>query len=132
MTTEKARISNVLATRYASPEMVRIWSAEEKVVLERELWVAVLEGQRDLGLDLEDSVVEAYRSVIHEVDLESIERRERVTLHDVKARLEEFSSLAGHEQIHKGLTSRDLTENVEQVQIKRSLRLVEQRLVAVI
>ena len=132
MTTEKARISNVLATRYASPEMVQIWSAEEKVVLERELWVAVLEGQRDLGLDLEDSVVEAYRSVIREVDLESIERRERVTLHDVKARLEEFSSLAGHEQIHKGLTSRDLTENVEQVQIKRSLSLVEQRLVAVI
>ena len=132
MTGEKAQVSNVLATRYASPEMVQIWSAEEKIVLERELWVAVLEGQQDLGLVVEDSVIDAYRSVIDKVDLESIERRERVTRHDVKARIEEFSSLAGHEQIHKGLTSRDLTENVEQLQIKRSMILVQQRLVAVI
>ena len=132
MTGEKAQVANVLATRYASPEMVQIWSAEEKIVLERELWVAVLEGQQDLGLVVEDSVVDAYRSVIDKVDLESIERRERVTRHDVKARIEEFSSLAGHEQIHKGLTSRDLTENVEQLQIKRSMILVQQRLVAVI
>ncbi len=132
MTTEKAHVPNVLATRYASPEMAQIWSSEEKIVLERELWVAVLEGQRDLGLDIEESVVEAYKSVIGEVDLESIERRERVTLHDVKARIEEFCSLAGHEHIHKGLTSRDLTENVEQLQIKRSMVLIQQRLVAVI
>ncbi len=132
MTGQKAQVSNVLATRYASPEMVQIWSAEEKIVLERELWVAVLEGQQDLGLVVEDSVIDAYRSVINKVDLESIERRERVTRHDVKARIEEFSSLAGHEQIHKGLTSRDLTENVEQLQIKRSMILVQQRLVAVI
>jgi adenylosuccinate lyase len=132
VTTEKAHVPNVLATRYASPEMAQIWSSEEKIVLERELWVAVLEGQRDLGLDIEESVVEAYKSVIGEVDLESIERRERVTLHDVKARIEEFCSLAGHEHIHKGLTSRDLTENVEQLQIKRSMVLIQQRLVAVI
>ena len=132
MTGEKAQVANVLATRYASPEMVQIWSAEEKIVLERELWVAVLEGQQDLGLVVEDSVIDAYRSVINKVDLESIERRERVTRHDVKARIEEFSSLAGHEQIHQGLTSRDLTENVEQLQIKRSMILVQQRLVAVI
>ena len=112
--------------------MAQIWSSEEKIVLERELWVAVLEGQRDLGLDIEDSIVDAYKSVIGEVDLESIERRERVTLHDVKARIEEFCSLAGHEHIHKGLTSRDLTENVEQLQIKRSMVLIQQRLVAVI
>ncbi|HIL05764.1 MAG TPA: adenylosuccinate lyase, partial [Acidimicrobiia bacterium] len=51
--------------------MAQIWSSEEKIVLERELWVAVLEGQRDLGLDIEESVVEAYKSVIGEVDLES-------------------------------------------------------------
>jgi adenylosuccinate lyase len=112
--------------------MTTIWSAENKVVLERELWVAVLEAQQDLGIEIDDAVINAYRSVMADVDLESIERRERVTLHDVKARIEEFSSLAGHEHIHKGLTSRDLTENVEQVQIKRSLALTQQRLVTVI
>ena len=52
------------------------------------------------------------------VDLDSIAARERVTRHDVKARIEEFAALAGHEQIHKGMTSRDLTENVEQLQVR--------------
>ena len=101
------------------------------------LWLMVILiigtiAQKDLGIDIDDAVVDAYRSVMADVDLESIDRRERVTLHDVKARIEEFSSLAGYEHIHKGLTSRDLTENVEQLQIKRSLVLTQQRLVAVI
>ena len=61
---------------------------------------------------------------------DSIEARERVTRHDVKARIDEFCALAGHEQIHKGMTSRDLTENVEQLQIRRSLVLVRGRMLA--
>ncbi|MDP7067094.1 MAG: adenylosuccinate lyase [Acidimicrobiales bacterium] len=132
MRSDKAQVLNVLANRYASPDMTQIWTAENKIVLERELWVAVLEGQQDLGLDVDDSVIDAYRSVMNDVDLESIERRERVTLHDVKARIEEFAELAGYEHIHKGLTSRDLTENVEQLQIKQSMQLVQQRLATVI
>ncbi|MBD52396.1 MAG: adenylosuccinate lyase [Acidimicrobiaceae bacterium] len=128
----KPTVVNVLATRYASAEMAVIWSAQNKVVLERELWLAVLEAQKDLGIEIDDDAVAAYRSVIADVDLDSIDRRERVTKHDVKARIEEFSSLAGYQHIHKGLTSRDLTENVEQLQIKRSLALTQERLVAVI
>ncbi len=125
-------IPNVLATRYASPEMVAIWSPEAKVILERRLWVAVLEAQQESGLDIPDGVIEAYRAVIDTVDLESIARRERVTRHDVKARIEEFCALAGAEQIHRGMTSRDLTENVEQLQVRRSLQLVRDHCVAVL
>ncbi|MCC5951077.1 MAG: adenylosuccinate lyase [Acidimicrobiia bacterium] len=123
-------LPDVVASRYASPEMVRIWSPERKVVLERELWLAVLEAQRTLGVAVPDEVVEAYRSVVDTVDLASIDAREQVTRHDVKARIEEFCALAGHEHIHKGMTSRDLTENVEQLQIRESLRLVQERVVA--
>jgi adenylosuccinate lyase len=125
-------IPNVLAARYASPELVHIWSPEHKIVLERRLWIAVLRAQRDLGIDVPDGVVEAYESVVDQVDLESIAARERVTRHDVKARIEEFSALAGHEHIHKGMTSRDLTENVEQLQIRLSLDLARDRCVAVL
>ncbi|GAA4714143.1 adenylosuccinate lyase [Phytohabitans rumicis] len=123
-------IPNVLAARYASPELVAFWAPEEKVRLERRLWVAVLRAQRDLGIEVPDGVVEAYERVLDQVDLASIAARERVTRHDVKARIEEFSALAGHEHIHKGMTSRDLTENVEQLQIRRSLELVRDRVVA--
>ncbi|GIH09839.1 adenylosuccinate lyase [Rhizocola hellebori] len=123
-------ISNVLAARYASPAMNTIWSAEEKIRAERRLWLAVLRAQRDLGIPVEDGVVEAYERVLDRVDLDSIAARERVSRHDVKARIEEFSDLAGHEHIHKGMTSRDLTENVEQLQIRDSLLLTRDLMVA--
>jgi adenylosuccinate lyase len=123
-------VPNVLAGRYASADLVRIWSPEHKVVLERRLWIAVLEAQRDLGVEVPDGVVAAYEKVVDDVDLDSIRRREAVTKHDVKARIEEFSALAGHEHIHKGMTSRDLTENVEQLQVRSSLELVRDRAVA--
>ncbi len=123
-------IGNVLATRYASAQMRDIWSPVHKVVAERRLWLAVLAAQRDLGVDVPDGVLEDYERVIDQVDLDSIAARERETRHDVKARIDEFSSLAGHQHIHKGMTSRDLTENVEQLQIRDSLRLVRRRMVA--
>mgnify|MGYP001280884603 CR=1 FL=1 len=124
------RIPNVLAHRYASADLVAIWSPEEKVRMERRLWLAVLRAQRDLGVTVPDGVIEAYERVLDHVDLDSIAARERVTRHDVKARIEEFCALAGHEHIHKGMTSRDLTENVEQLQIRRSLELIRDRVVA--
>jgi adenylosuccinate lyase len=123
-------VPNVLATRYAADDLVAIWSPEHKIVLERQLWIAVLKAQRDLGVDVPDGVVEAYEAVVEKVDLASIAARERVTRHDVKARIEEFSALAGHEHIHKGMTSRDLTENVEQLQVRQSLELLRDRAVA--
>src|SRR5580765_1865185 len=123
-------IPNVLAARYASAPLVELWSPRHKIVLERHLWIAVLRAQRDLGIDVPDGVVEAYEAVVDKVDLDSIAARERVTRHDVKARIEELNALAGHEHIHKGMTSRDLTENVEQLQVRQSLELVRDRVVA--
>ncbi|WP_445259097.1 adenylosuccinate lyase [Nocardioides aurantiacus] len=123
-------VPNVLATRYAGSDLAEIWSPEHKVVLERQLWIAVLRAQRDLGVDVPDGVVEDYEAVVDRVDLASIAARERVTRHDVKARIEEFCALAGHEHVHKGMTSRDLTENVEQLQVRSSLQLVRRRVVA--
>ncbi|WP_148573701.1 adenylosuccinate lyase [Nocardioides caldifontis] len=121
---------NVLATRYAGADLAEIWSPVHKIILERRLWIAVLKAQRDLGIDVPDGVVEAYEKVVDQVDLESIAARERVTRHDVKARIEEFCALAGHEHVHKGMTSRDLTENVEQLQVLSSLRIIRGRAVA--
>jgi adenylosuccinate lyase len=123
-------IPNVLSQRYASPELVALWSPEEKVRAERRLWIAVLRAQRDLGVPVPDGVIESYERVVDRVDLASIAARERVTRHDVKARIEEFCALAGEQHIHKGMTSRDLTENVEQQQIRDSLRLVRDQTVA--
>src|SRR6266516_2535891 len=120
-----AVIPDVLAARYASADLVALWSPEEKVRAERRLWLVVLRAQ-----GATPGVLAAYERVLDQVDLESIAARERVTRHDVKARIEEFNALAGYEQIHKGMTSRDLTENVEQMAIRSSLLLVRSRCVA--
>eukprot|EP01031_Cornospumella_fuschlensis_P005115 gene5115-6387_t len=126
----KDAISNVLAERYATSAMCALWSGEGKVKLERDYWVAVLKSQRDLGIPVPDGVIESYERVKDQVNLASIMERERVTRHDVKARIEEFCDLAGHEHIHKGMTSRDLTENVEQLQVFRALLEVRRKTVA--
>ena len=127
----KKQIANVLANRYASAELVDLWSAETKIILERQLWIAVLKAQRDLGVDVPTDAIAAYENVIDKVDLESIANREKITRHDVKARIEEFNALAGYEQVHKGMTSRDLTENVEQLQVYRSLELIRTKAITV-
>ncbi|MGC2864471.1 adenylosuccinate lyase [Corynebacterium glutamicum] len=129
---DKKKIANVLSNRYASAELSNLWSAEEKIIMERQLWIAVMKAQKDLGVEIPAEAIEAYEAVIDQVDLASIADRERVTRHDVKARIEEFNALAGHEHIHKGMTSRDLTENVEQLQIHRSLELVRNKGIAVV
>jgi adenylosuccinate lyase len=128
------QIGNVLANRYASAEMREVWSAEGKIISERRLWLAVLAVQHDLGVDFGGDdpmvVIKAYQGVIEQVDLASIAEREKVTRHDVKARIEEFNALAGFQHVHKGMTSRDLTENVEQLQVMSSLKIIRDRIVA--
>jgi len=125
-------IANVLASRYASPAVRHIWSDTGRIVMERRLWIAVMKAQCDLGLDIPQEAIEAYERVVDQVDVESIARREAVSRHDVKARIEEFCALAGHEHIHKGMTSRDLTDNTEQFQVLQSLQALAPKYVALL
>ncbi len=89
-----------------------------------------MRAQAAAGLDIPTATIADYEAVVGNVDLASIAERERVTKHDVKARIEEFNALAGHESIHLGMTSRDLTENVEQMQVLRSMELLRDKSVA--
>jgi adenylosuccinate lyase len=118
---------NVLATRYATKEMVAIFDPVNKIINERKFWITILKLQQKSGLPITDSDIKAYGQVVEKVDLASIDKREMKTRHDVKARIEEFNALAGVEKIHIGLTSRDLTENIELIQIKAALELIEHR-----
>ncbi|MBI9099817.1 MAG: adenylosuccinate lyase [Spirochaetaceae bacterium] len=123
------QIENVLAQRYASKSMKEIWSPEGRILMERDLWISVLKAQKELGLPIDDDVISSYEKVKNHVDLQSIKNREKLTRHDVKSRIEEFCDLAGYEHIHKGMTSRDLTENVEQLQVYKSLQLIRSKAV---
>jgi adenylosuccinate lyase len=116
---------NVLAARYATKEMVEIFNPINKIIEERKFWITVLKLQKNAGLPISDSEIAAYEKVINQVDLDSIDKREIKVRHDVKARIEEFNALAGSEKIHIGMTSRDLTENIELIQIRKALEITQ-------
>jgi len=121
-------IPNVLADRYATKEMVAIFNPINKIIAERSFWITILKLQKKAGLPITDSDIASYEKVIDKVDLASIGKRELAVRHDVKGRIEEFNHLAGVEKIHIGMTSRDLTENIELIQIRDGLNLVRKRI----
>ena len=123
---------SLLSDRYASASMRKIFAPQEKIILERRLWISVMRNQSALGHQIPESVIDDYKKVIFTVDLASIDAREKQTRHDVKARIEEFNALAGHEAIHAGMTSRDLTENIEALQIRNGLELVHGKVVTLL
>ena len=123
---------SLLANRYASEAMREIFAPEARIIAERRLWIAVMRAQSSLGHAISDAVITDYEQVITQVDLAAIDIREKHTRHDVKARIEEFNALAGHEAIHAGMTSRDLTENIEALQFRNGLEVVHDKVVTLL
>ena len=124
---------NVLSQRYAGPEINGIFSEEGRILAERELWIAVMKAQKKLGISIPGDVIEGYEAAGSDIDLDFINQREIETKHDVKAKIEAFVRVSGKdEHIHKGMTSRDLTDNVEQMQFKKASKIILGRYVSVL
>ncbi len=117
--------SNVLSSRYATSRINDIFSAKGKQVAQRELWIAVMKAQKELGLDIPGEDIARFESAKEDVNLELIRDIEKRTKHDVKAGIEAYVIVSGAgEHLHKGMTSRDLTDNVEQMQIRDASRIL--------
>lgn len=125
-------IPDILATRYATPALQNIFSEEAKIIQERELWIAVMKAQRELGIDIPAEAIERYEGVKDVISLEHIKEREKIKKHDVDARVEEFNDIAGYQYAHQGMTSRDATDNVEQVQIKQALTIIRNKFISIL
>jgi len=116
---------NVLSQRYATKVINEIFSEEGKMRLEREFWFDIVKTQKALGLEIPLEAIQAYKRAISDIDLDLIKEIESRTKHDVKAKIEAYCKAAdGHEYIHLGMTSRDLTDNVEQIQIKKAMQII--------
>ena len=108
----------------APPPLVHVWTPIRNVELERALWLEVLQFHHRCGIAMSPHAVRDYRAAAPYINLERIEQRERVTRHDVKARIEEFNYMAGHESIHLGMTSADVVDNVAQIKMAESVRVL--------
>jgi adenylosuccinate lyase len=124
---------NVLSLRYATDELNKIFSEKGKILYERELWLSILKAQKELGVNVPTEAIKAYEDVKKDIDLDLIKEIELRTKHDVKAKIEAFNQAAGgFEYLHMGMTSRDLTDNVEQIQIKEASKLIKGKYVSVL
>ena len=116
---------NILSKRYATPEINQIFSEKGKTLLERELWLTILKTQKKLGYPIPEEAIKKYETAKNNIDLQRIKEIELKNKHDVKAKIEAYNEAAGGiEYIHMGMTSRDLTENVEQLQIKKASKII--------
>ncbi len=123
---------NVLSQRYASEPINEIFSETGKVIAERELWISVMKAQKELGMNIPSKDIEKFEAAKKDVNLNLIKEIEIRTQHDIKANIDAFVITAGAgEYLHQGMTSRDLSDNVEQMQIRRASQIVFGKYVSV-
>ena len=123
-------VPDILAYRYATDPMKRIWSPEGTVVVERQLQLEVMQAEADLGVDIPQPNIDDYRGVVGIIDLADIKVEEKKSKHDVNARIKVFNRLAGHQNAGEALTSRDTTDNAEQFQKRLSLEIIQAKVIA--
>ncbi len=132
--TDPGRYQSALATRYASPAMLRLWSAEHRARLWRRLWLALATEQRRLGLDIPEEALRQMERHLDDVDLAVVRRYEQRVRHDVMAHIHAFADQApaARPYLHLGATSAYVTDNADLVVLREGLRLLLGRLVAVL
>ncbi|MDC0667516.1 adenylosuccinate lyase [Nannocystis radixulma] len=127
------RYDSPLATRYATPAMVANFSDRRRALLWRDLWIALAESERRLGVPISEAQVAALRAARERVDFARVAEHEARLRHDVMAHIEHFGEVAGADAgkvIHLGATSCYVADNAELVMIRDGLELLMDRLVA--
>jgi adenylosuccinate lyase len=131
-TLEYGVVPDILTKRYASDAMTRVWSPEGSVLIERFVQLQVMQLQSELGAGIPASHVDDYRAVIGDINLADMDRQEAKTKHDTNARITVFNELTGHQDVATALTSRDITDNADQVQKKLGLEIIKAKVAAAI
>lgn len=123
---------NALSERYVTGQINSIFSAESRILLERDFWILVMEALNEVGADMPLAEIEKYKAARHVFDLSQIKEIELLMKHDVMARLKHFNKVAEAKGAHTPLTSRDDTDNVEQIQIIRAAKIVFGKYISVL
>ncbi len=129
-----AAFEHPLAARYASAEMLAIWSAQHRYSTWRRIWIALAEAQREAGLSISVAQIRALRRAAEDVDFAAVAEYERRTRHDVMAHIHAFGDAAPAARgiIHLGATSMDIVDNADLLLMRDALGLLLGRLVAVV
>jgi adenylosuccinate lyase len=120
-----------LVSRGTSNEIAAIWSEEYKFKLWRQLWVALADAQKTLGLPITSEQINALKTALDEpIDLELAARYESDLHHDVMAHIKTFGDHVPIAKgiIHLGATSQYVVDNADSVRIKESTYIIIKKL----
>lgn len=130
-----ATYESPLATRNASPEMLRLFSANHKFSLWRRLWLELARAQRELGLTrISPQALEQMERALEEIDFAKAQEWEARLRHDVMAHVHTFGEAApaAREIIHLGATSQFVVDNADLIIMRDGLKLLAGRLATVV
>ena len=123
-----------LSERYASKAMLELWSPRTRHGLWRELWLALAQAERELGLDIPELAIQQMREHLHDIDFDVVAKYEKKFRHDVMAHIHAYGdvALAAKGIIHLGATSAFVTDNADLIMMRRGLGLLRARAVRVL
>ncbi|HEY5546766.1 MAG TPA: adenylosuccinate lyase [Gemmatimonadaceae bacterium] len=126
--------SSPLAERYASKAMLALWSPDRRYGLWRRLWLALAEGERDLGVAIPDEALAQMRQHLDDIDYDAVARYEKEFRHDVMAHVYAFGDVAPAARpfIHLGATSAYVTDNADLVLMREGLTLLRDKALLVL
>ena len=132
--TPASRYSSPLADRYASKAMLELWSPAVRHSLWRQLWLALAESERELGVPIPDEAIAQMREHLDDIDFDAVAAYERRFRHDVMAHVHAFGDAAPAARgfIHFGATSAYVTDNADLILMRRGLELLRGALVRVL
>ncbi|ADR17977.1 adenylosuccinate lyase [Calditerrivibrio nitroreducens] len=122
---------NPLTERYASKEMMELFSPFKKFSTWRKLWVALAETEKELGLNITDEQIEEMRNNINNIDFEYAKEMEKKFRHDVMAHVHTFGKVCPKAMpiIHLGATSAYVGDNTDLILMKEGLTLIKKQMV---
>ena len=128
------KYSSPLSERYASQAMLALWSPRTRYGLWRQLWLALAESEKELGLDIPDEAIAQMRAHLDDVDFDAVAAYERRFRHDVMAHVHAFGDVAPAAKpfIHLGATSAFVTDNADLILMRRGLGLLRGKAVRVL
>ncbi len=123
-----------LSGRYASEEMNALWSNNSKYTTWRQLWIALAETEKELGIDITDEQIQEMKDNVSNIDYDIVAQREKECRHDVMAHVYEFGLKCPKAKpiIHLGATSCFVTDNTDVILMTRALALIKEKLIVVI
>ncbi|MGL4687901.1 MAG: adenylosuccinate lyase [Fusobacteriaceae bacterium] len=126
--------SNPLAERYSSKDMLENFSPQKKFSTWRKLWIALAEGEKDLGINITEEQLEEMKKVVEKIDFELAEEQEKKVRHDVMAHVHTFGTQAPKAMpiIHLGATSAYVGDNTDLIQIRDGLIILKKKIINIL